>query len=40
MKCLEEPAVLRCSECSATKYLCGLCYQYVHERTIEIEMRL
>ena len=31
MKCLEEPAVMRCNECSATKYLCGPCDQYVHE---------
>ena len=25
MKCLEETAVMRFSECSATKYLCGPC---------------
>jgi len=30
--CLEEPAVMRCNGCSATKYLCGPCDQYVHER--------
>ena len=30
MKCLEEPAVIRCNKCSATKYLCGPCEQYVH----------
>ena len=31
MKCLEEPAVMRWNECSATKYLCGPGDQYVHE---------
>ena len=31
MKCLEEPAVLRCNECSGTKYLCGSCDQNLHE---------
>ena len=31
MKCPEEPAVVRCNECSTTKYLCGPCDQYVCE---------
>lgn len=31
MKCLEETAVLRCDECSSSKYLCGSCEQNLHE---------
>ena len=31
MKCLEEPAVIRCNECFNAKYLCGSCDQKVHE---------
>ena len=31
MKCLEEPAVIRCNECFTAKYLCGSCDQKVHE---------
>lgn len=31
MKCLKETAVLRCYECSFTKYLCGSCDQNLHE---------
>ena len=30
MKCLKETAVLRCHECSSTKYLCGSCDQNLH----------
>ena len=31
MKCFKETAVLRCNECSSTKYLCGSCDQNLHE---------